>query len=52
MTGTVAQWEGWTGLPLPGNGRYVIPEGLSPLIVDRDRDIGEYAEPNIWIRHR
>lgn len=51
MTGTVAQWEGWTGLPLPGSGEYVIPEGLAPLRVDRDADLGTYTEPNIWVRH-
>jgi len=52
MTGTVAQWESWTGLALPGSGEYVIPDGLAPLHVDLDVDLGTYVEPNIWLRHR
>ncbi|MFC8678389.1 GNAT family N-acetyltransferase [Streptomyces griseorubiginosus] len=52
MTGTVAEWEGWTGLALPESGDYVIPDGLSVLRVDRDADLGLYREPNVWMRHR
>jgi hypothetical protein len=52
MTGTVAAWEGWTGLALPASGTYVIDGGLSPLVVDRGADLGTYVEPNVWIRHR
>jgi hypothetical protein len=52
MTGTVAEWEGWTGLALPASGDYVIPRGLSILHVDRDADLGTYTEPNVWVRHR
>ncbi|MFB9238931.1 hypothetical protein ACFFWC_25960 [Plantactinospora siamensis] len=52
MTGTVAEWEEWTGLALPGSGDYVIPDGLSTLRIDRGADTGVYHEPNIWVRHR
>jgi hypothetical protein len=52
MTGTVAQWEEWTGMALPASGEYVIPGGLSTLRVDRDADEGIYVEPNIWVQHR
>lgn len=51
MTGTVAEWEEWTGLAMPSTGDYVIPQGLSVLHVDREADLGRYAEPNIWLRH-
>ncbi|MGW1728577.1 hypothetical protein ACWCQK_37545 [Streptomyces sp. NPDC002306] len=51
MTGTVAEWEAWTGLVLPASGEYVIPDGLSVLRVDRDADTGVYEEPNVWMRH-
>uniref|UniRef100_A0AAU1ZU42 N-acetyltransferase domain-containing protein n=1 Tax=Streptomyces sp. NBC_00093 TaxID=2975649 RepID=A0AAU1ZU42_9ACTN len=51
MTGTVAEWERWTGLALPASGEYVIPDGLSLLRVDRTADEGVYQEPNIWMRH-
>jgi RimJ/RimL family protein N-acetyltransferase len=52
MSGTVAEWEGWTGLALPESGEYVIPDGLSVLRVDRGADVGVYEEPNVWMRHR
>lgn len=52
MTGTVAEWEGWTNLALPDPGDHVIPDGPSVLRVDRDADVGRYQEPNVWMRHR
>jgi GNAT superfamily N-acetyltransferase len=52
MTGSVAEWEGWTGLTFPDSGDYVIPDGLSTLRIDRDRDGGIYHEPGVWLRHR
>lgn len=52
MTGTVAQWERWTGLALPSTGTYVIADGLAPLTVDRERGTGTYVEPGIWVQHR
>ena len=52
MTGTVTEWEGWTGLALPASGDYVMPDGLSVLRVDRAADVGIYQEPNVWMRHR
>jgi len=52
MTGNVAEWENWTGLALPSTGHYVIPDGLSTLYVDREQDLGTYAEANVWVQHR
>lgn len=52
MTGTVAQWEQWTGMQLPDSGDYVIPDGLSILQIDRDTDAGTYTEPNVWTQHQ
>jgi GNAT superfamily N-acetyltransferase len=52
MTGTVADWESWTGMALPATGTYVIPDGLTTLAIDREADTGLYREPNIWMRHR
>jgi hypothetical protein len=51
ITGTVAEWESWTGLPLPESGSYVFPHGLAPLAVDRADDRCTYWEPNVWIIH-
>jgi GNAT superfamily N-acetyltransferase len=51
ITGRVADWESWTRMLFPENGDYVFPSGLAPVHIDRDRDAGEYWEPNIWLVH-
>ncbi|TCO30079.1 hypothetical protein EV652_10572 [Kribbella steppae] len=51
MTGSVADWEKWTGMVFPESGSYVIPDGLTLLELDRAADVGVYREPNIWMRH-
>ncbi|RZU19667.1 hypothetical protein EV645_1884 [Kribbella rubisoli] len=51
MTGSVSEWEKWTGMQFPSTGTYTIPAGLTTLDVDRDADLGTYVEPNIWLRH-
>ena len=51
ITGTVAEWESWTGLPFPESGDYVFPEGLAPVHIDMAADRGSYWEPNVWMIH-
>jgi hypothetical protein len=51
ITGTVADWEAWTGMRFPESGEYVFPAGLATLHVDTDRNLGEYWEPNVWLVH-
>ena len=51
ITGTVAEWESWTGLSFPASGDYVFPEGLAPVHIDTDADRGSYWEPNVWMIH-
>jgi hypothetical protein len=51
ITGTVLDWETWTGLALPESGDYVFPHGLAPVSVDRESDLGAYWEPNVWMIH-
>lgn len=52
VTGTVAEWEEWTGMQFPDSGPYVVAGALVPVEIDRERDQGRYAEPNVWVRHR
>jgi hypothetical protein len=52
VTGTVADWEEWTGLAFPESGPYVVPQALDLVQIDREQDVGSYAETNLWIRHR
>jgi GNAT superfamily N-acetyltransferase len=51
ITGTVAEWEQWTGMPFPDDGKYTFPAGLAPVEIDHGRDVGSYWEPNVWIIH-
>jgi GNAT superfamily N-acetyltransferase len=51
ITGTVAEWEEWTGMAFPETGAYVFPHGLAPLEVDRESGRARYWEPNVWVRH-
>jgi hypothetical protein len=51
VRGTVEEWETWTGYSFPESGPYVVPEALSPVTIDRERDCGRYEDPNVWVRH-
>jgi hypothetical protein len=51
ITGTVNDWEAWTGMAFPESGAYVFPGGLAPLTVDREADTGSYWEPHVWLIH-
>ena len=51
ITGTVAEWEDWTGMRFPGDGQYTFPAGLATVDIDHGRDRGSYWEPNVWIVH-
>ena len=51
ITGTVAEWEGWTGLHFPRSDSYLIPGALVPVDIDLENDLGVYLEPNVWMHH-
>ena len=51
ITGTIGEWEGWTGLSFPESGDYWFPGGLATVRIDRDGDHGGYWEPNVWMAH-
>lgn len=50
ITGTVTDWEEWTGMRFPGDGEYVFPGGLATLVVEGG--VGTHVEPNVWMLHR
>ncbi|HET9496117.1 MAG TPA: GNAT family N-acetyltransferase [Chloroflexia bacterium] len=50
-TGTVEEWEKWTGLYMPVSGEYVAAGALQPISIDRETDRGVYYDPNVWMRH-
>jgi len=51
ITGTVADWEEWTGIAFPESGTYWFPRGLATLTIDHEADRGSYWEPNVWMQH-
>ncbi|MGN9809484.1 N-acetyltransferase [Micromonospora sp. BQ11] len=52
VSGSLAQWRRWTGLPFDTSGPTVVPGAVSPVVVDTDQDYAVYIEPNVWVRHR
>jgi GNAT superfamily N-acetyltransferase len=51
ITGTIAEWEEWTGMAFPDSGDYWFPQGLATVTIDREADRGSYWEPNVWMCH-
>jgi GNAT superfamily N-acetyltransferase len=51
ITGTLEQWQRWTGMKFPASGRYAIPAALAPLEIDLAADRGTCLEPNLWMEH-
>lgn len=51
VSGTVADWETWTGQRFDQSGRRHVPGALAPVHVDLDQDHAVYVEPNVWVRH-
>jgi len=49
VSGTVAEWEEWTGMRFPEDGDYVVPGALVPVTFSEG--VGVYTEPNVWMRH-
>jgi len=51
VTGTVAEWESWTDMVFPETGRYVVPDALGLVDINREQDSGTYIEENLWVQH-
>jgi hypothetical protein len=51
ITATVGEWESWVQMAFPETGDYVFPAGLATVHIDREQDVGEYWEPNVWMIH-
>ena len=52
ITGTLAQWRNWTGLPFDLSGDVVVPGALVPVHASVEHDHAVYVEPNVWMQHR
>lgn len=51
IEGSVAEWQGWTGMRFPATGEYVVPDALGPVMIDVEADRGVYVEENLWVEH-
>ena len=51
ITGSLADWREWTGLPFDESGLSEVPGALVPVHVSVEHDYAVYVEPNVWIRH-
>lgn len=51
ITGTVAEWQEWTGMQFPESGAYIVPGALQPVQMDCEQNLGRYEDPNVWMRH-
>ena len=51
VSGTIAQWEAWTGYDLKSSGQYLFPSALTPIEVDLEKDLATYCEPNVWMHY-
>jgi len=52
ITGTVAEWEEWTGLRFLESGPYIVEGALQPVTIDVEVDVGRYEDPNVWMWHK
>lgn len=50
VTGSFAQWQTWTGVPLR-DGLTTVPGGIAPVLASSALDLGVYVEPNVWLEH-
>lgn len=51
ISGTLAEWREWTGLPFDRAGTAEVPGGLTPVHVEPEHDYAVYVEPNVWVAH-
>ena len=51
VTGTIAEWEEWTGMKFPETGEYIISGALQPLVINRENNAGHCDDPNVWMQH-
>lgn len=52
ITGTLAEWRAWTGLPFDADGPVRVPDALTPVLCDTTHGTAVYIEPNVWVEHR
>ena len=49
IPGTIKEWEEWTGLTFSQTGKYIVEGALDTILINKDMNMGEYIEPNVWV---
>ena len=39
-------------MTFPETGQYVVPGALQPVAIDRERNVGRYEAPGLWMLQR
>lgn len=52
VSGSIAEWEEWTGYDLKSSGQYLFESALTPIEVDLEKNFAYYAEPNVWMHYK
>ncbi|MER5633684.1 N-acetyltransferase [Streptomyces nitrosporeus] len=52
VSGSLARWREWTGLPFDTEGPVRVPGALVPVHCSLRHGHAVYVEPNVWVRHR
>ena len=52
ISGTISDWENWTGMKFPESGRRIVQGALNRVDINLERDEGIYIEPNVWVEHK
>ncbi|MGW6837188.1 N-acetyltransferase [Streptomyces sp. NPDC054949] len=51
VSGSLADWREWTGLPFDTTGPVRVPGALAPVRCEAEQGYAVYVEPNVWVRH-
>ncbi|MCL9662958.1 amino acid adenylation domain-containing protein [Paenibacillus hunanensis] len=51
VTGSIADWEKWTGVSFEASGLYNTKVTLQPVEIDVEQNQGIYCDPSIWVEH-
>lgn len=51
VSGSISEWESWTGYDLKSSGQYLFPSALTPIEVNIEKNIATYSEPNVWMHY-
>ncbi|WP_268626158.1 non-ribosomal peptide synthetase [Paenibacillus alvei] len=51
ITGSIRDWQLWTGIEFPKSGSYITPITLQPVMIDLEQKNGIYYDPSVWVQH-